>query len=261
MKLADFRAMTQRIQQSAQADENVLGLVMCGSAADKQRTPDNWSDHDFFLITRPDYQERYRQDLRWLPDAEHIVLQIRETAHGLKVLYDYGHLLEFAVFDVDELMSATLNDYRVLVDKERIGERVSGLVAHGQTSPEYNALRDVAMVVALIYVGAGRFARGEVLSAHVFLKHHLLHHLLPLLSHILDSSDNDKRDTLDAFRRFEQVHPDIGARLNHILLLPVPECGLALLELLDDVAKPAVSDYPAQAVAVVRGYVTSILDK
>lgn len=258
MNLSDFRAFTQRIQRHVQDDENVLGLVMCGSSADNQRTPDHWSDHDFFLITHPDQQEHYRQDLSWLPDADQVVLKIRETAHGLKVLYAYGHLIEFAVFDVDELKMAKLNDYRVLIDKERITERAQELVTEPAQIADYDPIRDASMVIALIYVGCGRIARGEGLSAHVFLKHHVLHHLLPLLDHILGSTHSDKRDTLDIFRRFEQVHPEIGARLNKCLLLPVPECGLALLDLLDDVVKPNVSDYPSEAIAVVRTYVENI---
>jgi len=45
---------------------------------------------------------------------------VRETAHGLKVLYDDGHLLEFAVFDEAELPLARVNDYRVLLDRAHL---------------------------------------------------------------------------------------------------------------------------------------------
>ena len=50
-------------------------------------------------VTQDGTPERYRTDLQWLPDADTIGWWFRETAHGLKVLYRGGLLLEFAVFD------------------------------------------------------------------------------------------------------------------------------------------------------------------
>ena len=35
--------------------------------ADRDYSPDEWSDHDFFLISQPGEQEALRQDLSWLP--------------------------------------------------------------------------------------------------------------------------------------------------------------------------------------------------
>jgi len=39
--------------------------------------PDEWSDHDFFVITPAGEQERMRTDLSWLPDAGQIALSYR----------------------------------------------------------------------------------------------------------------------------------------------------------------------------------------
>ena len=96
-----FRGWTARLSEGLQVDNRVIGLVMLGSSADVGRVPDQWSDHDFFVITHPGAQEAMRQDLDWLPDPDQIVLNVRETAHGLKVLYADGHLIEFAIFDME----------------------------------------------------------------------------------------------------------------------------------------------------------------
>ena len=117
MDLERYRSFTRQLRARLESDTRVLGLVAVGSMAEAGRTPDAWSDHDFFVITVPGVQESFRQDLAWLPDAERIVLKVRETAHGLKVLYEDGHLLEFAIFDEAELHLARVNDYRVLLDR------------------------------------------------------------------------------------------------------------------------------------------------
>ena len=47
--------------------------------------------------------EPMRTTLDWLPDHPRIAICVRETAHGLKVVYDSAHVLEFAVFTRLEL--------------------------------------------------------------------------------------------------------------------------------------------------------------
>src|SRR5207237_5609069 len=111
-----YDRFSERLHQRLAADERVLGLVALGSMSGEP-APDEWSDHDFFVITRAGEQERMRTDLSWLADAGQIVLSYRETAHGVKVLYRNAHLLEFAVFDLEELSLARVNRYRTLLDR------------------------------------------------------------------------------------------------------------------------------------------------
>src|SRR3954449_2304508 len=98
-----YEQFTRRLLDNLTADERVLGLVALGSMAARDYIPDAWSDHDFFMITKPRDQESFRTDLSWLPDAEQVAFYFRETAHGLKAIYADGHLIEFAVFDLAEL--------------------------------------------------------------------------------------------------------------------------------------------------------------
>ena len=82
-----YHRLTERLREGLSAEARVLGLVALGSMSGDPPAPDEWSDHDFFVITRPGEQERMRTDLSWLPDAGQIALSYRETAHGVKVLY------------------------------------------------------------------------------------------------------------------------------------------------------------------------------
>src|SRR5512144_21285 len=129
MKPAEYRAFTERLTERLAGEGEVLGLVALGSMSGEGAPPDEWSDHDFFVVVRPASQERFRSRLDWLPEPGEVALSFRETAHGLKVIIRSGHLLEFAIFDPEELRLARVNRYRVLLDRERIGERMAQLRA------------------------------------------------------------------------------------------------------------------------------------
>ena len=91
--LEQFLDFSNRLTASLLERQNVLGLVLVGSTADTSRV-DEWSDHDFFVVTEPGSAESLRQDLSWLPDHEQIIMSPRETDHGLKVVYQNSHVLE-----------------------------------------------------------------------------------------------------------------------------------------------------------------------
>ena len=67
MDLERYRSFTHQLRARLESDGRVLGLVALGSMAELGRTPDVWSDHDFFVITVAGVQESFRQDLGWLP--------------------------------------------------------------------------------------------------------------------------------------------------------------------------------------------------
>ncbi|MBK9125311.1 MAG: hypothetical protein IPM16_19610 [Chloroflexi bacterium] len=259
MNLTDFRAYTAALTASLAADPRVIGLIAAGSMAEQGRTPDAWSDHDFLVVVEDGAQESFRTDLRWMPMHERIAFSIRETEHGLKVLYDIPHLAEFAIFDRAELDVMVANDYRVLIDRGGIAEamtRIAAKTAATTATPDYDPQRDLLMVLSLIYVGYGRWARGEHLSAHVFLKHHLMHHLLRLLRH-LHAGDAARLDSLDPFRRFEMAYPALGERLNALMLLPPPDCARGLLDLVTEAARGKVDPFPEAGVRAVREVIAS----
>src|SRR5512140_406945 len=116
MEPSAYARFTATLLERLGADPDVLGLVALGSMSELPPGPDRWSDHDFFVVTRPGAQERLRAAPDWLPAPERIVLWHRETAHGLKAIWDDGHLAELAVFDLEELGLARVNRFSVLLD-------------------------------------------------------------------------------------------------------------------------------------------------
>jgi hypothetical protein len=256
MDLQTYQAYTQQLTRNCEALPAVIGLVACGSMAALHRR-DEWSDHDFFVVVESGQQEHFRTHLAWLPDADHIIMAFRETEHGLKVMYDSAHLIEFAVFDVEELRQAKANDYAVLLDRDSVATTMTTHVVKKERPPR-NLHQDFLQTLSLMQVGASRYARGERLSSHVFLKAYTLMHLLPVLAHYLPSDTRNKLDNLDSFRRFEQAFPTVGQAINEALTLSPLACAQRLLEIADASLAHVMPAYPAQVVATVQTYLQKL---
>jgi hypothetical protein len=253
MDPAAYDAYTEALLEAVRRDADMLGIILAGSTADASRR-DVWSDHDFLLIVKPGLQERYRQDLSWLPDADRIVLRYRETEHGLNVIYEYGHLAEFAVFDPDEVRVMKANDYSVPVDKADIADRMR-VVAEQSTPAPLDTAGAAAHCMQLIFVGVGRFARGETLSGHAFVRFWALRRLLMVLPAVLKPEHASRLDTLDPFRRVERALPDLAAQIDGLLRLDVLGCATGILDILDTHVGPHLPGYPVALMGVVRSQI------
>jgi hypothetical protein len=207
--------------------------------ADRDYAPDEWSDHDFFLITNPGEQEALRRDLRWLPAHDRIAFAFRETEHGLRVFYDDGHLIEFAVFDVEEIALASVNRYRVLLDRGGVAEACAQVRDRPRSEHDDEHLVGMVLSAALVAVGRGR--RGEVLSA-AFLVSWGLTYLTRLLTRLLPADNASLLDSFDSLRRFERAYPELGAELAAIVRRSPPEAALELLEVIEREVRPRRPD-------------------
>ena len=129
MDINTYNIFTQSLFANLRRDHRVLGLVAVGSMAGTLTQPDEWSDHDFLAVTAPGAEEEYRTSTHWLPEYRPIVLHLRETAHGVKVLYDDGHLLEYAFFNAEDFHLVKINSYRILIDRGGFRKLVENAVA------------------------------------------------------------------------------------------------------------------------------------
>lgn len=250
MTPGDYEAWTESLKLRLEADPRVLGLIALGSTARGDVAPDRWSDHDFFVIVRPGAQEPFRTDRSWLPHPDRIVLWHRETAHGVKALYDDGHLAEFAVFDLDELRVARVNRYQVLLDRGGVEEGVAAVAA--STAAETRAARTdnawrLGQLLTCLLIGGGRDARGERLSGGTLVREQALGHLLVLLSHHVPSPRSALLDDLDAFRRFESVHPELGREILDALRLETRDAARGLIAIARRELAPRIPDFPIRA--------------
>ncbi len=251
-----YDTLTDELRAGLERDERVLGLVLLGSTA---AGADSWSDHDFFVVTMPGAQEELRTALDWLPSTFAPALVLRETAHGLKVLGADGHLLEFAVFDLDELEVASANRYRVVLDRGGVANRMAEVAVSSQAraSERPSAEHQLGMLVTCALVGALRHQRGETLSGTFLVKSWALRSLLELVAATVPSPGADRLDELDPFRRFELAYPALGVELAGLMRDEPDAAALGLLELAESTVAPIrpglAWDALHVAVARIRG--------
>lgn len=248
MDAAAYATFTAELTELAAADPRVIGLVAVGSMADRDYAPDEWSDHDFLLISQPGEQEALRADLSWLPRRNGIVLSFRETDHGLKVVYDDGHMLEFAVFDLEEIGVASINRYRVLLDRDGVEERCAYVRDHPRPQRDDEHLFGMAVTAAL--VADGRARRGEVLSGSFFVTW-CLTYVTRLLARTLPSEHASLLDAFDPLRRFERGYPELGAELARA------KSGLELLDVLERELRPLRPELAWGALDAVRARIAT----
>jgi len=254
MKLEQYHTLTQQLQQNLESRADVIGLIALGSMAGTTRQPDEYSDHDFFVITETGKQQNYRNSNGWLPYPERLVLHFQETDHGCKAIYDNGHILEYAIFDLDELRQVHINSYNVLFDKANITDLMPSLQ---QVEDNLSVERVFDSMLSNILVGAMRNARGETLSAHAFIKQYALRAFMLLCWHQL-APDSPHADNLDPFRRFEREFPELSDDLMKITLLPNHQAALALLQFCESVLAPTLADNRSRSIKVIRDYILSL---
>jgi hypothetical protein len=253
MNLSEFLDYSRRLGENAQADPDVIGLVLVGSTADTSRV-DEWSDHDFFWVVKPGTGERYRTDLSWIPDIAQAVLWPRETDHGLKVMFDDGRVLEFAVFEDEQLELAALNAYEVSVDKSDLTERCRVIAAKSADQKPLEWSREFELFLSLILLGVGRDRRGEKLIAGQFIRSYSLNHLLALIrisQKPLPGSES-REDNLNSFRRFEMQFPAFAESIESACQLEVEAAAQALVQLASSLKELSEAENAQVAVLIQR---------
>jgi hypothetical protein len=226
--------LLDRYVEACRGRDDVVGVVAVGSTAALGRQPDPWSDHDILVMARHGAAAALRRDLSWVPDNDRLVLQHAETLHGLMLLHGDGHLVELAVFEPDELDGVSLEDYRVLLDRGGVAELMESLerrTAAAAADRRAVAARAFALFAKQIVVGVNRHRRGEWLSAHDRVRGEAVRHLLALSDPGGPGSSHPAACTVDPFRRFERIRPDLAPEVSAALCRPVPETARALVDL------------------------------
>lgn len=222
-----FAAFREAFPALVAANADVSGLVWAGASAEPHRA-DEWSDHDFFLLVRSGTQERFRQNLDWLPDHASIAFASRETEHGLKVVYDDGFVLEFAVFDEAELAQSVVNHHALAFGDERLAGILGGIVRNTTVHDSRSLDDHLGLFFSLLLIGSGRYRRGEKLVGGQCVRSFAVAHLLEVARRVLPSAAPDARDALDVWRRVELEFPQFAAELDAALTHPVREAAQQL---------------------------------
>jgi hypothetical protein len=79
--------------------------------------------------------------------------------------------------------------------------------------------------------------------------------LLQVLPAVIQPPDAARLDTLDMFRRVEQVMPDIAAQIDRLLRQDVLDCADGYLDILQTHVKPHLPDFPDALLGVVAAHI------
>ena len=250
--LEKFLAYSESLRISLDARPEVVGLVFLGSAADTSRA-DEWSDHDFFVISIDDQAEALRQNLDWLPGFDQISIAVRETEHGLKVVYQDGQVLEFAVFKDSELEIAAASNFAVAIDGCNLQNRMRALAEKPAGKPT-NLKTEFELFLCQLLIGVGRARRGEQLIAGQHIRSWAISHLLGSVRLNLAPLEGTEAlaDKFTSYRRFEQQYPELGTRIELAQQLPLELCAQALLQIAVEVCGDTIGELELSQICTVR---------
>lgn len=252
MNATEFENYTERLRASLESVAGVIGLVTLGSTADPTFR-DEWSDHDFWVITEPGVQESLLEDLSWLPEYQNILFTVSHLPHGRNILFRNRHKVEFAVFDASEVNSRKIGRYRILIDRAHVAELIADVhrETHRQARLRPEALENLCMVV---WSACELHARGELLHARQYIDGFAINQLLNLL---FSETSDERRDALDPRRRLELRAPELAAELFELYSKPIPDAALRLLEIVERELRPKAPSLAWDKLATIRSWINS----
>ena len=232
MDLDDYR---RSLVRAAAADSGITSLVFFGSAARSGAARrDEWSDLDFNIFFTPEADRRHRDAWPFLPEPERIVLRAREGADGGVVIYDDGVLLEFGAgqpWPISDPERDTALDGGDLI-----------LAPPPQPPRPDNAVR---LFLAKLFIGVGRYRRGEHIAAHAHVRAHALAQLCWVLR--LRLAPDRPGSPYDPTRRFERALPDLAGEIGSLLDGDLEVCARGLFDVARRELEPGWHEFPSAA--------------
>lgn len=212
---------------------NALALLSLGSVGVEVDRLDNYSDLDFFAIVKPGFKQAFIQNLDWLESIAPVAFAFLNTHDGYKLLYADGVFCEFAVFEPDELAQAHFSPGRIIWKDASFNE-----TDIHPPRPDKEKKLDIEWqlgeALTNLYVGMGRYRRGEKLSAARFIQGFAVDRVLELAAAV-ETEAPVYRDQYMNERRFEKRFPVTTEHLAEFVqgYERTPESARAILDFLD----------------------------
>lgn len=237
----DVDAFVAELVSRSRDIEGVTTVVVFGSTASSGAfRRDEWSDADFVVFADPDHAAEVSAKWAFLPQPEEIALTAREFDNGGVVIYADGSVAEFGAGRPWPIGDPT-------GEVQLGGADLVLAPAPSPTSPE-NAIR---LFLAKLLIGVGRVRRGEVLAGGQHIRSHALAALAVALRARCTPEAVEEQNPFDPLRRFEVVHPRLGARLDAALSQPAEAAARALFDLARSELEPGWPDFPTRGADVV----------
>lgn len=238
--MTDKGLLLQRLDdigRSLEKREDALALFGLGSVGIETDRIDEFSDLDFFVIAAPGRKQPLIECLDWLEEICPLAYRFQNCELGHKFLYEDGIYGEFAVFEIDELDNALYTGGRMVWKRPSFAN--DDIVTGKAPLPSIRASsidHVVGEAVTNLYVGLGRFLRGEKMSAFKFIQVYPIDGLLSVM-HLLEPETTYFPDAFGNERRMECRFPQFSKIIDGLLqgYDKSPESALQLLEFLESI--------------------------
>jgi hypothetical protein len=204
------------IGKSLEKSGHALALIGLGSVGLELERLDQYSDLDFFVIVQEGHKLRYLQNLDWLTELCPAVYYFLNSPDGYKLLFQDGVFCEFAVFEQHELSAIPFTAGRVVWKQPWIDEQIAIPTTAPGTAPRATTDWLLGEALTNLYVGLGRYQRGEKLSAMRFIQQYAVDRISELAVQV-EASQPAYADPFSAERRFERRFPGVAHYLPDFL--------------------------------------------
>ncbi|MCB9419162.1 MAG: hypothetical protein H6667_05130 [Ardenticatenaceae bacterium] len=220
------------IGQSLAQRDGALALLGLGSVGRELSRIDDYSDLDFFVIVRPGSKNRFIDDLDWLSRIQPIAYAFQNTVDGHKLLFADGIFCEFAVFEPNELAHIPFAPGRIVWEAADFDAAMLEKPTSKPTERSIEFL--VGEALTNLYIGLGRYRRGEKLSSARFIQGYAVDRVVEVAARI-ESAQSGLADPFDGGRRFEQRFGETAVHLPQFIpgYEHSPTAAQAILEFLD----------------------------
>lgn len=222
----------EEIGQSLQKTDHALALLGLGSVGIERQRLDCYSDLDFFVIVQVGYRQTFLDNTNWLSNIRPVPYMFRNSEVGYKLLFDDQIFCEFAIFEPQELATAVFSEGKIIWAADSFDQSLcipKKLPAHHKHSLEYR----IGEALTNLYIGMGRYLRGEKLSAARFVQQYALDHVLMLAAQ-LEKEQSIMVDPFSKERRYEKRFPEMTKQLPHMMqgYEKTPHSALAILQVM-----------------------------
>ncbi|CAH1197587.1 hypothetical protein PAECIP111893_00833 [Paenibacillus plantiphilus] len=225
------------IGQTLEKKGEVLMLLGLGSVGIETERLDEYSDLDFFVIAKPGHAQRFIDQLDWLEDTYPLAYAFKNSDFGCKILFQDGIYGEYAVFEESDMETAGYSEGRIVWKAPSFNNL--DIVKPKIKLPELKTkTMDFAINEALtnLYVGLGRYARGEKLSGTRFVEGYAVDNIIAIM-HMLQPEVDYYPDCFGNDRRFEKRFPLTEDMLGNMIqgYKKVPQSAIYILNYLEKI--------------------------
>ncbi|OJV95194.1 MAG: hypothetical protein BGO39_24610 [Chloroflexi bacterium 54-19] len=245
------------IVQSAIASGHALAVLALGSSGRELDRVDEYSDLDLWVIAEDGYQQDFLVNMDWIHAASPIVHQHKHGLTGYSIVFEDGIFAEVDAFELPDLSALEFAEARIAWKRPEIPDTIR--FAQKETKRWQRTVDElVGEALGNLYVGLGRFHRGEKLTAMRFIQVYAVDRLLEL-AHLLETEQPAWPDIYGNERRFEKRFPGLAAVLPRLLqgYERSPESAQVMLEFLDE----HFTVNPALKAAIISRYKPAGPDK